>query len=198
MFTGLIENLGTVDQWQPSPNGGVLSIITENSWSDLGIGESIAVNGCCLTVISFQKNQIVFDVSDETLRKTTFHTLVQGTVVNLERALQVGARLGGHFVLGHVDDVGSIIKINQHAGSVEYRVKFPKNFANLLIEKGSVTVDGISLTVCDLGPEAFSVYIIPHTILKTNLAKAKEGSVVNLEFDVLGKYILRHNQIVDQ
>lgn len=198
MFTGLIENLGTVDVWQPSPQGGVLSVMMDVTLSDLKIGESIAINGCCLTVISFQKNLIAFDVSDETLRKTSLQNLKHGHVVNLERALQVGARLGGHFVLGHVDGVGEITKIVHHEGSVEYRVNFPKTFTNLLIEKGSVTVDGISLTVCDLAADAFSVYIIPHTLLKTNLAKITEGTKVNLEFDVLGKYILRHSQILVQ
>lgn len=155
------------------------------------LGQSIAVNGICLTVISIKKTVLGFDVSDETMRKTALHEYGVGSCVNLERPMSAAAEFGGHFVLGHVDGVGKITSIKHNPGSVEFGVSYPKKFKNLLIEKGSVTVDGISLTVCNLTSSAFELYIIPHTLKETNMGAYRVGTQVNLEFDVLGKYIAR-------
>jgi riboflavin synthase len=138
--------------------------------------------------VSYKKHILEFDVSDETMRKTALGGYEEGDTVNLERAMLVSTRFGGHFVLGHVDGVGKVRDIRIHDGSVEFIVSYPKQFSHLLIEKGSVAVDGISLTVCDLKDGRFSVYLIPHTLKETHLGGVKKGSDVNLEFDVLGKY----------
>ena len=191
MFTGLIENRGEVVAWSLQGKKGVLRLRLHQPFGELKIGESVAVNGCCLTVIENQKNEIAFDVSDETLRKTNLEFLQVGESVNLERALCPTDRLGGHFVLGHVDAVGVIQKRSEEEGSTVFEIGYPPSFANLLIEKGSVTVDGISLTVCDLNRESFCVYIIPHTLQNTILGSYAVGRKVNLEFDVLGKYVLQ-------
>lgn len=191
MFTGIIENLGTIKKWVPHKEGGKFTIKPKKKISKIKIGESIAINGCCLTVIQDKTGNLVFDVSDETMRKTAMHKLKTGDTVNIERAMQGKDRFGGHFVLGHVDGIGKIKNIIEHDGSVEYQIQYPKKFSQLLIEKGSVCIDGISLTVCDLKKTCFSVYIIPHTLKETNLMNTNKGDLVNLEFDVLGKYISR-------
>lgn len=190
MFTGIITNTGQVKKWKPSKDGGTLFIQPKTKFTKVKIGESIAINGCCLTVVRYKNNVLEFDVSDETMRKTALQSLKNKSGVNLERAMQVGDRFGGHFVLGHVDGVGQIKAVKKNKGSVEYTVSYDKKFQKLLIEKGSVTVDGISLTVCDLKKTKFSLYIIPHTLKETHLPKLKKGDQVNLEFDVLGKYVV--------
>lgn len=171
--------------------GGLLTIEARPAFQNIEIGESIAINGCCLTVVKEEGSHLSFDVSDETMRKTALGTLLEETTVNLERAMQKDDRFGGHFVLGHVDTVGLVKAISEEGGSWRYTISYPKDFAHLLIEKGSVTVNGISLTVCDLTNESFSLYIIPHTLKETNLGELKPGHSVNLEFDVLGKYVAR-------
>lgn len=192
MFTGLIQKTGKIEKWEVTPNGKRLYVAVDDLWSDIHIGESIAVNGCCLTVVpSPLTHTLSFDVSDETLRKTAFLDSQPQQIVNLERALKVGDSLGGHFVLGHVDGVGQIIEIQKNEGSHRFKIEYPKSFQTLLIEKGSIAVDGISLTVCDLTDHSFNVYIIPHTIHNTHLKNAVSPQKVNLEFDMLGKYILR-------
>lgn len=191
MFTGIITNTGLVSKWTPTKSGGRLLVKPKRKFIRVQIGESIAINGCCLTVVSHHQQTLAFDVSDETMKKTAMAELQQGSTVNLERAMRASDRLGGHFVLGHVDCVGRVKRVIRHKGSVEIRISYPKKFANLLIEKGSVTVDGISLTVCDLTSTEFSLYIIPHTLKETHLESMSSGDRVNLEFDVLGKYVLR-------
>ena len=191
MFTGIIENSARVTGWQPSHKGGRLVVLPARAFKKIKIGESIAVNGCCLTVVACKNKSLEFDVSDETVRKTALAHYQVGTLVNLERAMLASDRFGGHFVLGHVDGVGNIKTIQKQSGSILYTVTYPKKFASLLIEKGSVTVDGISLTVCDLTRSEFSLYVIPHTLKETHLPEVKSGTVVNLEFDVLGKYVAR-------
>lgn len=195
MFTGIITNTGLIKKWESTPDGGKIFVSPRKKFTKVRIGESIAVNGVCLTVVSYRNNMLEFDVSDETMRKSSFSTYHSGMVVNLERALKASDRLGGHFVLGHVDGVGEVKAIRTHEGSVQYTIQFPKNFAHLLIEKGSVSIDGISLTVCDLKKTVFSVYIIPHTIKNTHLERLKAGSRVNLEFDMLGKYVARIHEL---
>jgi len=189
MFTGIITNTGRIKKWQPTKDGGRLFIQPQKKFTKIKIGESIAINGCCLTVVTDKKNVLEFDVSDETMRKTALHKFNKGSKVNLERAMKANDRFGGHFVLGHVDVVGKITKIKCNAGSVEYTLSYPKKFSHLLIEKGSVTVDGISLTVCDLKKSSFNLYIIPHTLDETHMPALRKGDLVNLEFDVLGKYV---------
>lgn len=196
MFTGLIEGTGRILKWQSNATGGRLYIAPHKKLSGIKIGESIAINGCCLTVVAFKKNTLEFDVSDETLRKTALGTYQAGDTVNLERAMRATARFGGHFVLGHVDGVGKIKSVREGAGSVVYAISYPKVFGRLLIEKGSVAIDGISLTVCDLTDNSFKVYIIPHTLKETNLGTRLKGDAVNLEFDVLGKYATKRGASV--
>jgi riboflavin synthase len=191
MFTGIINNTGKIHKWQPTQDGGILYIKPKRKFTGVKTGESIAINGCCLTVTSYKNNVLQFDVSDETMRKTALGAYEKSDTINMERAMQAKDRFGGHFVLGHVDGVGKIKSVKEEAGSVKYTVSFPKKHAALLIEKGSVTIDGISLTVCDLKAGQFNAYIIPHTIKETHLGQIKVGSQVNLEFDVLGKYVLR-------
>lgn len=195
MFTGIITNQGIVKDWQAKKAGGRLTIKLAKPFRDVRLGESIAINGCCLTVVCQKEihktsDVLHFDVSDETMRKTAFAELKPGDKVNLERALAIGDRLGGHFVLGHVDGVGKIDAVKEHEGSVEYRISYPRKKSRYIIEKGSVAVDGISLTCCDTKPGKFSVYIIPHTLEETNLGVRKKGELVNLEFDMIGKYAL--------
>lgn len=191
MFTGIITQTGCVDSWQPSRAGGRLLIRTRQHIKDIKIGESIAVNGCCITAVLQSKYILGFDVSDETMRKTTFGHLREGDVVNLERALCVSDRLGGHFVLGHVDGIGKVKSVRENEGSVAFTIGYSKKFSALIIEKGSIAVDGISLTACDVTSNSFTVYIIPHTLKETNLGEREQGSGVNLEFDMLGKYAVR-------
>lgn len=189
MFTGIIQTTGRVQKWIPVKSGGKLFIKPKQVFRGVKVGESIAVNGCCLTVVSGRKGILEFDVSDETLRKTTMGRFQNQQIINLERAMTLGDRLGGHLVLGHVDAVGQILEIKTHAGSVEFVVSYPKKFSRLLINKGSITVDGISLTVCDLEKNRLSVFVIPHTLKVTHLSTLKKGEAVNLEFDVVGKYV---------
>lgn len=191
MFTGIIENTGIIKKWQPLPTGGKFFVAPRKAMTKVKTGESIAINGCCLTVVSHKNNQLEFDVSDETMRKTAFSQYHSGMKVNLERAMKASNRFGGHFVLGHVDGVGTIKEIVAEKGSVRFRISYPKGFSHLLIEKGSVTIDGISLTVCGLAKSHFDIYVIPHTLKETSLETLKTGSSVNLEFDVLGKYVER-------
>lgn len=198
MFTGIITHTGLITAWSPSKSGGQFSVKPQRKFTQIKIGESIAINGCCLTVVSDKNGVLTFDVSDETMRKTAMYALRKGSKVNLERAMRVGDRLGGHFVLGHVDGVGKIKKIKEHKGSVEFVISYPKTFAELLIEKGSVTVDGVSLTVCDLKSNQFGLYIIPHTLNETHLGELRVGDPVNLEFDVLGKYVFRREMLSSQ
>jgi len=196
MFTGIITNIGKVrvpkKAVQLKNHGGRLFIQPKKKFTGVKIGESIAINGCCLTVTSYKSNVLEFDVSDETMRKTGLHQFKRGSVVNLERAMKANHRFGGHFVLGHVDGVGKVKAIKKNPGSIEYTITYPKKFAHLLIDKGSVTVDGISLTVCNLKKSQFDLYIIPHTIKETHLGQLEVGHEVNLEFDVLGKYVQAH------
>lgn len=191
MFTGIITNTARLKRLRRSAGGHQLLVRPKKKPGRVRTGESIAVNGCCLTVVSYKNNVLAFDLSDETLRKTAFKSLKPGAVLNLERAMKASDRFGGHFVLGHVDGVGRVRSIACHDDAVVFTIAYPKKFSKLLIEKGSVCVDGISLTVCDLKKGAFSVWIIPHTLKQTHLGALKKGDPVNLEFDVLGKYVAR-------
>lgn len=191
MFTGIIQNTGRVLKWRRGQKSAHLVLKSTRPFRAIKMGESIAINGCCLTVVSWRGGVLEFDVSAETLRKTTFTGLKKNQLVNLERAIKLGERLGGHLVLGHVDAKGKVFEVKKQKNFVEYKISYPKKFSKLLIEKGSVALDGISLTVCDLKKDCFSLHVIPHTLEQTHLSALKKGDAVNLEFDVVGKYVLR-------
>ena len=190
MFTGLIESLGRVEQIERSADGLQLTL-TADIESALTPGESLAVNGVCLTVIKSSRPGIRADVSPETERVTTLGRLAPGAIVNLERAMRADARFGGHIVQGHVDATGRIEAIAQEGEAYRVAVSFPPELERFLVHKGSIAVDGISLTIASLDGARFDVQIIPHTWERTNLHTAAPGTAVNLECDILGKYVAR-------
>ena len=190
MFTGLIEALGAVAATRELPSGRRLRIATEIA-GELTPGDSIAVNGVCLTVVDFDAAGFEAEVSPETLRVTNLADLRDGSTVNLERPLLPSDRLGGHFVQGHVDGVGHIAGIRQEADFWWVSVGFPADLARYVVTKGSIAVDGISLTVAALDPDRFTVQIIPHTWRHTNLHARRLGEAVNVECDIIGKYVVR-------
>ncbi|MCK5785884.1 MAG: riboflavin synthase [Candidatus Sabulitectum sp.] len=186
MFTGLIECTGTVGR-----TGSVLQIRAEKDLL-LSVGESIAVNGSCLTVVKTDRKDIFFDVSPETFNRIV--TPAPGMKVNLERSMSADGRFHGHFVTGHVDAVGSVTQVKRTSRFSEVSVSFPKEHSLLLVEKGSITVSGISLTVASLRRDSFLVAVIPETLLSTTAGEWKPGYRVNLEFDIIGKYVTQAAQ----
>ena len=190
MFSGLIEGLGDVAEVKAIPAGRHVRVVTPLA-DGLAGGDSIAVNGVCLTVVLTDAGAFHAEVSPETVRVSTLGELQPGTRVNLERPLRVDARLGGHFVLGHVDGVGRIEEIRQEADFCWVTVRYPTALAPYLVRKGSVAVDGISLTVAGLSPQQFDVQIVPYTWTHTNLQGAAVGDGVNLECDIIGKYVVQ-------
>lgn len=190
MFTGLIEAVGEVQGTTPLAAGFRLVVSTPLA-AELTPGDSIAVNGVCLTAVSVDSRTLHADVSPETARVTTLGGLRSGSLVNLERPLRADARLGGHFVQGHVDATGTIESLRPDGEAYWLRVRYPHALARYLVRKGSVAVDGISLTVAAMGDGRFDVQIIPFTWSHTNLRRANDGDAVNLECDILGKYVAR-------
>jgi riboflavin synthase len=190
MFTGLIEAVGRIVALSPDPQGFALRLDTDLA-PDLVPGESLAVNGVCLTVVSTAGREVRMDVSPETARVTTIAGWTPGTSVNLERSLAAGARLGGHFVQGHVDAVGSIVSIEPQGDSWWLTIGYPEPLAAYIVKKGSIAVDGISLTVADVGDAHVAIQIVPFTWEHTNLRGASPGVPVNIETDILGKYVVR-------
>lgn len=191
MFTGLVEETGTLIDKISIGDGYRLKFNAKIIISDLKIGSSVAVNGCCLTVVELDNNIFAVDTIEETLLKTNLGKLIIGSRVNLERPLKAEARLGGHFVLGHVDTTGVVEDINELSHSHFMTISFPDGFKKYLIYVGSVAIDGVSMTVARLSGNRFSVGIIPHTWKETVFSDKKSGDSVNLEFDVLGKYVER-------
>jgi riboflavin synthase len=191
MFTGLIEDMGAVASFRRGHTAAVLGISTTLPVHELALGDSVAVNGICLTVTAHSGTVLSFDVSPETISKSTFASLRTGDRVNLERALRLGDRLGGHLVTGHVDCCGMLLKTEHVSGYHILTFTLPAGFSRYLVQKGSVAIDGISLTVNEVSGEGFTVTIIPHSFGKTTLAKLKPGGRVNIETDILGKYIER-------
>lgn len=185
MFTGIVEAAGTVAEITPSH----LKISAE--LRDLAPGESIAVNGVCLTVTSWDESGWLADVSEETQRRTSLGNLAVGDRVNLERAMRADARFGGHIVQGHVDGVGKVLGVVQLEGSLEMSFGLPAGLERYLVEKGSVTVEGVSLTVASLQEDRFSVSLVPHTLAGTTFANMGIGDPVNIEVDILAKYVER-------
>jgi len=190
MFTGLIETIGEVAEVKPTPAGFRLRLQTDLS-SALTPGDSLAVNGVCLTVVSADADAVNMDVSPETIRVSALGSLKRGDRVNLERPLRADARVGGHFVQGHVDATGSIEEIRSGEDYWWVTVKFPPSLAAQIVRKGSIAVDGISLTVAGVDDRRFDVQIVPYTWEHTNLQFARVNDLVNLEFDMIGKYVLR-------
>ncbi len=191
MFTGLVEEKGTLVNKIKTGDGYRLEIKAEKVLEDTVIGSSISVNGCCLTVVEKKDNSVSMDTIEETLKKTNLGDLTIGDFVNLERPLKADARLGGHFVLGHVDTKGEVVEIKELSNSHFMKIRFPDEFKQYLIYVGSVSIDGVSMTVAELRDNVFGIGIIPHTWQETVFSSKKPGSTVNLEFDVLGKYVER-------
>jgi riboflavin synthase len=194
MFTGLIETLGEVAEVKPTPAGLRLRLTTTLS-PELTPGDSVAVNGVCLTVVAADASGVHMDVSPETIRVSALGSLKRGVSVNMERPMRADARIGGHFVQGHVDATGSIEELRKEGDSWWVTVKFPPSLGAQIVRKGSIAVDGISLTVAGVDDRRFDVQVIPYTWEHTNLRWAKVNDLVNLECDMLGKYVLRAMEV---
>ena len=189
MFTGIIEHLGKVRQIKRHANSATVIVDIGRLSNDVGLGDSVSLNGACLTATRIRNQEVSFDVSGETLQKTTIGELRVSDQVNVERSLKIGGRLGGHFVSGHVDGVGVISKKETAKGQCTLVVSVDEDLVNMMIKKGSVAVDGISLTIVDLEDTLFSVAIVPYTIDATTLGFKKVGQRVNIETDMLGKWV---------
>jgi riboflavin synthase len=191
MFTGLIEEVGTVVAVRERDHGTELQIAAPGTAKHVNPGESIAVNGCCLTLTSCGSDCLTFDLLEETIARTNLHDLQQTSPVNLERALRADSRLGGHFVQGHVDCVATMLAFATKGADFRLEVELLEDFRHYVASKGSIAVNGISLTVAEVLPRSFAVWVIPYTKHHTNLDRATIGDLVNLEFDVLAKYVER-------
>ena len=191
MFTGLIETVGTIKELRTRGDYRILSVAGAFANDNPAPGESIACDGACLTVVSIDKELFEVEASQETARHTILNSYTVGSRINLERALKAGGRLGGHFVSGHVDDAGVVDYVRPVGQSLELAVRFDPHFDNLVIDKGSIAINGVSLTVnaCRLG--WFNVNLIPYTVKETTLGLLQSGHRVNLEFDMIGKYVLK-------
>lgn len=189
MFTGIVEETGSVLAFDARAEAWRLVVAAQAALVDLTLGDSIAVNGCCLTATASDAKSFQFDLLEETRRLTNFSTLQPGALVNLERSLRFGGKVGGHFVSGHIDATG-IVEIFEPRGKDYYlRVGLPSNFGRYVVHKGSIAIDGISLTIAEVTAASFAVWIIPHTLSVTNLCGKRVGDLVNLEFDLLGKHV---------
>ncbi|WNF37951.1 riboflavin synthase [Bacillaceae bacterium IKA-2] len=189
MFTGIIEEVGSIEQIKQTGNAIVMTIASKKILEDVKLGDSIAVNGVCLTVTSFDKGSFTVDVMPETVKATSLRKLSRGSNVNLERAMAAGGRFGGHFVSGHVDGVGEIIKKQKQDNAIYYEIEVSEVLRNYIIMKGSIAVDGTSLTVFGVTDTSFTISIIPHTISETIIGAKGQGDIVNIECDMVGKYI---------
>ena len=189
MFTGIVEEVARVKNISYARNSAVLTIVAKKVLEDVKIGDSIAVNGVCLTVREFSSKEFVVDIMHETLRKSSLRNIKNNSSVNLERAMLLNGRFGGHIVSGHIDGTGEIIDIRNDDNAVWYMISTEKKILKYVIEKGSIAIDGISLTIAELTESSFSVSIIPHTQEESILKNKKIGDIVNLENDCIGKYI---------
>ncbi len=194
MFTGLIESVGEVAEFKSTPAGFRIGLATSLA-PELAAGDSVAVNGVCLTVVNADSESIHADVSPETARVSSLGSLRRGTLVNLERPMRADARLGGHFVQGHVDGTGVIEDVREAGDHHWLTVKFPPALAAYIVRKGSIAVDGISLTVAGVDDKHFDVQIVPFTWTHTNLRAVKLHDIVNIECDILGKYVVRYAEL---
>lgn len=191
MFTGIVEEIGAVKGVSKSSSGAVLKIKAEKVHADAKLGDSIAVNGACLSVTAINMNVLSFDVVPETLKRTTLADLKANDPVNLERSAKLDARMGGHFITGHIDYKGKINDIIKDNASVGFNISLPKEFSKFVVEKGSVALDGISLTVAAVSKDYFTAYLIPHTLKNTTFGMKKKGGFVNVETDIIGKYVAK-------
>jgi riboflavin synthase len=191
MFTGLIETQGVVTHVQKASGGAQIQIYAPEFGRDMALGDSIAVDGACLTVSQFQRGAFVADVSDETLSKTTLGSLHQSSKVNLERAMRLSDRLGGHIVTGHIEGVGRLLLRHPAGNSTIYQFQVPPSLMEYVVPKGSIAVDGISLTVAQIRGESFAASVVPHTEEITTLKDKPIGAPVNIEVDVMAKYVKR-------
>lgn len=189
MFTGIIEDVGTVKHIEKKGSFGKIAVETALPLNELREGDSISVDGACLTATGFSGSTFIADVSEETLKVTTLGGLSAGGKVNVERALTLSRPLGGHLVTGHIDGVGSIKKMARSGDYLDLEVSVPPELMAQVVRKGSVAIDGISLTIADLGPGSVRIAIIPHTLVRTTLLSKKEGARVNIETDIIGKYV---------
>lgn len=191
MFTGLIIEMGEITSVKKRSGGAILSLKSNEVASTANLGDSISVNGVCLTAVNKNKNELSFDLSEETLRSTNLGSLKKGDNINLEPSLRPDSKIGGHFVTGHVDTVGAILSKFTIGDMLKFEIEAPANIVHFLVEKGSVAVDGISLTVVDILKDRFTLVIIPHTAKLTTLGFKGSGDTVNIEVDILGKYVAR-------
>jgi riboflavin synthase len=194
LFTGIVEGIGKIlEIKQNTKNRSAIKMTVDLGKNSKGLrtGQSVALNGVCLTVTEINKSKCNFEMIEETTKKTDLGNLKVGGIVNIERSLKVGERLEGHFVLGHVDGVGVIKKIEKKPKEVQIWFEIPKNLARFVVQKGSIAIDGISLTVVDVKKNIASVCLIPHTIDVTNFSTRKVGDKINIETDILGKYLLK-------
>ncbi len=189
MFTGIVKAVGTVRSVEAREGGARLRLDVGDLASGLDVGDSVAVNGCCLTVTHVEGSLVSFDAVAETLRRTNLGTLGPGSRVNLEAALPAGAPMGGHFVQGHIDCTGEVVGVEEEGESRRVRVSFPREFGTYVVEKGSIAVDGVSLTVARREDNCLEVVLVPHTIGSTTAGAWEVGHKPNLEFDVLAKYV---------
>ncbi len=198
MFTGIIEHTGTIEGLVLNDDGGRVTMHAPSVAPSLSVSNSIAVNGCCLTIVDLYNGRFSADLSGETIRKTSFGAkggeLKKGARVNLEQPLTAGKEFGGHFVLGHVDTIGRVTQLNPEGENWWFGVEVPEEFAHYVVPKGSITIDGISLTVATWHDNIAEVAVIPYTYQHTNIRDRKAGDAVNLEGDILGKYVERYLQ----
>lgn len=198
MFTGIVEEIGTILELRKKGTSADIVIQAKEILKDIRMGDSIAVNGICLTVTSFCENRFTADIMHETMVRSSIGSGVRGSHVNLERALQVGGRLGGHIVTGHIDGTGKIRNITQDGNAISYRIGIKPYLAAGIVEKGSIAIDGISLTVVAVTEEEVTVSVIPHTTHHTILSEKQIGDIVNIETDCIGKYVARLMQICEK
>lgn len=196
MFTGLVETIGTITTVMDQPPGRRLTVDTGIVADRTAIGDSICVNGCCLTVVAIDGERLDFEAGEETLFRTNLGHLAVGSLVNLERSLAVGDRMGGHYVTGHIDSLATLVERRDDPPWAQLRFRIPESLASQVAPKGSIAVDGVSLTVVDVGRDWFTVALIPHTIAATTLGQRMVGEKVNLETDVLAKYVQRSLQSI--
>lgn len=189
MFTGLVEETGRVVSFAPAQKAWAMQLAAQVVPAGVAVGDSVAVNGCCLTVTRFDAGHLWFELLEESRRLTNFSELKPGAAVNLERSLRADARLGGHFVTGHIDALGRVEVLEARGKDHYLRVSMPAGSGRYLVHKGSIAVDGISLTLAEVTGDRFAVWLIPHTLAATNLREKQAGAGVNLEFDLLAKYV---------
>lgn len=189
MFTGIIEEIGIIKNVKKNNKSSIITIQGKKIFEDINIGDSISVNGVCLTVTTFSNEIFTADVMNETLGRSSLSSLQNGSYVNLERAMSASGRFGGHIVSGHIDGTGKIIKIKRDDNAIWYTVTVEDNLIKYIVEKGSIAIDGISLTVANVNENSFSVSIIPHTSQETILSHRLVGDIVNIENDIIGKYV---------